>query len=271
MGPPASGDRDDRGRLAAVGRGAGRPRTAGGLRPVVGREPGQDQGLAQAEQERIRAEKAFDAEKQARDQAEQERARLEEAFQRTRSALDFFTDESDKAMAGAPELQGLRRTLLAAALDYYSDFSDLVDGDPSLRSQFETSQTKAAELMAKIGTPQQSADALEQVRQIQQKMLSSQPQSPIWQIELASVYHGLSDLRGGRELEALSNQSVQEHLSLTKDQIGRVTRWAEQRLADQRLLPFDRFACARAALVGRRRRSRSRCRPTSGKPCSIGW
>ncbi len=63
------------------------------------------------------------------------------------------------------------------ALNYYLEFIDQVGDDPALQLQLAESQMRAAGIMDKIGSPEEVQTALDQARQIQEKLLRSQPLS----------------------------------------------------------------------------------------------
>ena len=70
---------------------------------------------------------ALVAREQARTQAayDQERRRAEEAeqqFQLARGAADDMIQRANEELADNPQLEGLRRRMLEAALDYYQKF-----------------------------------------------------------------------------------------------------------------------------------------------------
>src|SRR5262249_1567674 len=93
-----------------------------------------------------RTKAAFDAEAA-------QRARAEASFRQAREIVDFFTEVSEEALADKPELQGLRRKLLGAALEYYRDFIEQRRDDPSLQSQLAASHLRVATILDEIGSP----------------------------------------------------------------------------------------------------------------------
>ncbi|HEX4142280.1 MAG TPA: protein kinase [Pirellulales bacterium] len=171
--------------------------------------------------------KAYDAAEKQRVLAEQERARAVQGFRQARQIVDFITEVSEED--DRVELQGLRRMLLAAALDYYQKFIDQGGDDPSLQSQLANSHLHVASILEEIGSKNEALAALEKARQIQEKLARSQPSASMWQAGLTAIYRQLDSLRGRRELELLAQPSVQEDLGLSANQVGRAAQLLKER------------------------------------------
>ncbi|HEY1784386.1 MAG TPA: protein kinase [Pirellulales bacterium] len=172
---------------------------------------------------------AYKAEATQRVRAERERDRAEEGVRRARQIVDFFTEVSEEELADRVELQGLRRMLLAAALDYYEDFIEQAGDDPSLQSQLASSHLRVASILDEIGSKNEALAALEKAKQIQEKLARSQPSAAIWQAGLTSIYRRLDAMRGRRELDLLAQQSVQNELGLSATQRERALQLLRER------------------------------------------
>ncbi|HUY91676.1 MAG TPA: serine/threonine-protein kinase [Pirellulales bacterium] len=173
-----------------------------------------------AEQQRTRA--AFDAEAK-------QRANAEKSFRQARQIVDFFIEVGEQELADKPELQDLRRVLLASALDYYQDFIEQARDDSSLQSQLSQTHLHVASILEEIGTQAEALAALERARQLQERLVRSHPTAPEFQRGLRTVYRRFGALRGGRELFLLSNDSVQADLQLASEQIEAIAQLQHKR------------------------------------------
>jgi serine/threonine protein kinase len=121
----------------------------------------------QEEQERTRA--AYEALKQEqrrttaalKEQAAQ-RARAEDNYRKAREVLAFLNRLGVEEMAGKPELQALRRRLLAKLLDYYQAFIDRPGDDTSAADELHEAQLQVSELLDEIGRKADALAAFEQ-------------------------------------------------------------------------------------------------------------
>lgn len=174
------------------------------------------------EQQRTRA--AYEAEAKQRENAEK-------SFRQARQIVDFFIEVSEQELADKPELQDLRRMLLASALDYYQAFIEQAHDDASLQSQLGASHLRVASILDEIGSRAEALAALERAKQLQEKLVRSHPSAPEVQRGLRSVYRRFGALRGGRELHLLSHDSVQEDLRLSAEQIEALAQLRKKREA----------------------------------------
>lgn len=78
------------------------------------------------------------------------RVRAEKSFRRAREAVDQFALISEDELAGNPLLEGARRRLLGAALEYYKQFIEQRREDPSTREDLEVSRARAEKLLAEL-------------------------------------------------------------------------------------------------------------------------
>jgi hypothetical protein len=173
-------------------------------------------------QEEARTKAAFEAEAA-------QRVRAEAIFRQAREAVDFFAELSEDELADKPELQGLRRKLLEAALAYYQNFIEQSRDDPTLQAQLAASHLRVANILEQIGTRSEALAALERARQLGEKLVRDHPNVPEFQRGLSSIYDGFGLVLGGRDLHLLSQKAVQADLKLTDDQVRKAGQLAEKR------------------------------------------
>src|SRR6185295_13041000 len=94
----------------------------------------------------------------------QQRKLAEENFQQARQMLDFFTQVSAEEMADKPGVQAVRKKLLEAALEYYEDFIEQSDDDPSVHAALAASRLRVANILGEIGSRPDEREALERAR-----------------------------------------------------------------------------------------------------------
>ena len=176
----------------------------------------------QLSEEQERTREAYDAEAK-------ERAKAEQSFRQARQIVDFLFEVSEQELADKPELQDLRRMLLASALDYYQNFIEQTRDDPSLQSQLSASHLRVASIMEEIGTRAEALAALEGAKQLQEKLVRSHPSAPEFRRGLRTVYRRFGALHGGRDLFWLSHESVQEDLRLSAEQIEALAQLRRKR------------------------------------------
>ena len=68
---------------------------------------------------------------------DKQRVLAEANFRQVRRTVDFFVEESDKAMREKPELFERRRKMLEAALTHYQDFIKQQQDDPLFEAEVE--------------------------------------------------------------------------------------------------------------------------------------
>lgn len=176
----------------------------------------------QLSEEQQRTREAYDAEAK-------ERAKAQQSFRQARQIVDFLFEVSEQELADKPELQDLRRMLLASALDYYQNFIEQTRDDPSLQSQLSASHLRVASIMEEIGTRAEALAALERAKQLQEKLVRSHPSAPEFRRGLRTVYRRFGALHGGRDLFWLSHESVQEDLRLSPEQIEALAQLRRKR------------------------------------------
>lgn len=173
------------------------------------------------EQERTKAAYKSEAE---------QRERAEKSFRQAREIVDFFTEVSEEELADKTELQGLRRMLLAASLDYYRNFIDQSGEDLSLHAQLAKSHLRVASILDEIGSRPEALAALERARQLQEKLVRHHPSVPELQMGFFAIYTRFGFVHGGRELHLLGQKAVQDDLVLTEDQVRTVGQFRNERL-----------------------------------------
>ena len=187
--------------------------------------------------EQSKTQAAFEAEAQ-------QRARAEKSSRQAREVVDFITEVSEEELADKPELAGVRRMLLAAALDYYQEFIEHSQGDPSLTAPLVASHVRVGAILDEIGSKSEALAALERARALQEKQLRKDPMMPELQRGFFSIFSRLDLLRGGRDLNLLSQRGVQEDLKLSPEQINQIEAISERRrsnLSDPRKLTAEEW------------------------------
>jgi len=159
----------------------------------------------------------------------EQRERAEASFRQARKAVDFLTQVTAADLAERPELQGVRRKLLEAALEYYQDFIEQQRDDPSLQADLAASHFRVATILDEIGSPADALVAMEQALQIQKKLVRAHPSDLEYRKALSSIYFNLDLLRGGGQLRLLSQKSVQGDLKLSEDQVQTVKQLVDRR------------------------------------------
>jgi serine/threonine protein kinase len=86
-----------------------------------------------------------------------QRARAEDNYRKAREVLDFLNRLGVEEMAGKPELQALRRRLLARLLDYYQAFIDQPGANQAADDELIDAQLQVSQLLIEVG---RKADAL---------------------------------------------------------------------------------------------------------------
>jgi serine/threonine protein kinase len=90
----------------------------------------------------------------AYDRERRKAAEADESFREARRAVDQFAKIGEEELAGNPnpQVQGLRRRLLEAALAYYQDFLDQRRDDPSTRADLQHSRDRAVTIIGELTT-----------------------------------------------------------------------------------------------------------------------
>jgi serine/threonine protein kinase len=175
-------------------------------------------------QEQARAKAAYEAEAR-------QRARADENFHQARRMLDFFTQVSAVELADKPEVQVSRRKLLEAALGYYQRFIERHRDDPTIQGNLASSYLRVSTILNEMGNPDDALANLEQAFRLQERVVCAHPgNSEHWR-KLFTMDQHLGWLRDRNQFLLLTYTSIQEELSLSPDQAGKVRNLAQQRRA----------------------------------------
>src|SRR5262249_22491186 len=124
-------------------------------------------------------------------------AREKESFQQVRAVVDRFIEVTEEELQEKPELQGLRRKLLGAALAYYQLFIEQRSDDPTLHVHLAASHLHMAKILDAIGSPADARVAIDNARQLtQQTLLRKKSAAPELQGILFAIFNTARMLRG---------------------------------------------------------------------------
>jgi hypothetical protein len=158
-----------------------------------------------------------------------QRERAENSFRQARRAVDFFTQVTEVDLAERPEMLGVRRKLLEAALEYYQEFIEQQRDYPSLHAELAASHFRVATILDAVGSPDEAVASMEQARNITENLVRDHPTFPEYRKALSSIYYNLDLLQGGGQLRLLLHKSVQEDLKLSENQVERAKQLSEKR------------------------------------------
>jgi serine/threonine protein kinase len=173
-------------------------------------------------QEQARTRQAYEAEAA-------QRARAEQSFRQARRAVDYFAQVCEEDMGDRPEMQAVRRKLLEASRQYYQEFIDQHQDDPSITAELAESHLRIGRILDQIGARADALASMEKARDIQERLVRDHPAVPEFQRGLCSIYNSLGQFRGGSKLFLLSHKSVQDDLHVTDEQRQRITPLDEAR------------------------------------------
>src|SRR5262249_19357360 len=159
-----------------------------------------------------------------RAEAEQ-RARAEKNFRQARRAVDLMSEIGQEEITDKAELQEVRRRLLEAALAYYQDFIDEHRDDPTIEAELAASHLRVATRLSEMGKRAEALAALEQARQLHERMGRDRPLPPELRGGFSSVYGNL-DLMRASQLNVLTQKPVQEDLKLSEEQARKINQLA---------------------------------------------
>jgi serine/threonine protein kinase len=86
---------------------------------------------------------------------QRERVKAEEALRNLRQArqvLDFLAEVSAAELGDRPELLPVRQKMLEGALQYYQQFVDQHQGDPSVREELDASRLRVAQILSALAS-----------------------------------------------------------------------------------------------------------------------
>jgi len=150
----------------------------------------------------------------------QQRERAEENFQQARRMLDFFTQVSADELADKPGVQAVRKKLLQAALDYYKDFIEQSDDDPSAHAALAASRLRVANILGEIGSQPDAQAAWEMAGDY----LHNHPSEAEHHRGLFfAIGHRMGFFHGHGRMSLIMKKGVQDELKLSGDQIRKTT------------------------------------------------
>src|SRR5690606_26556787 len=91
---------------------------------------------------------------------------------------ELFTRVSEDTLLNQPGMQPLRRELLEKALGYYRQFLDQRSNDPNLQDELAVTFFRVGLIIDEIESPEKALQSYERARDMQQKLLASEPDEP---------------------------------------------------------------------------------------------
>jgi len=139
--------------------------------------------------------------------ARRERDRAENSFRQARQAVDqFFTHVSEERLLNQPGLHPLRKALLQDAQQFYKEFLNQRDGDPTLRAELANAHAHVAKITSLTGSTSQAVLQYQQAVALRERLVASQPRNRSYQENLARTLNemgGVLMFLEGRADEAL--------------------------------------------------------------------
>jgi serine/threonine protein kinase len=195
--------------------------------------------------EQARAQAAYEAEAR-------QRALADANLQQARRMLNFFTQVSVKELADKPDVQGVRRKMLEAALQYYQSFIEQHRDEPAIQGELAASHLRVATILDQMGARADAVANLEKAHQLQERLVFEHPSVPEYRWRLFSIDQNLCWLRDRNQFLLLAQRSVQEELHLAAEYVQRVTDLAKKRRAvfrDRHAFNPERFPAELAKLA----------------------
>jgi serine/threonine protein kinase len=178
--------------------------------------------------EQAKTEAALDLERARAREVEAQRARAQESFDEARQAVDFFARVTEEEMPDAPELQPVRRKLLAAAQRYYQAFIEQHADDPSLEEDLAESYRHLGSILSHFDRKLDALMSFERASRLDQRLAAAHPADAHAQENLATTEKQVSALLGAGQLMLLRQPDVQTDLKLTDDQKEKVAHWVDE-------------------------------------------
>jgi serine/threonine-protein kinase len=184
-------------------------------------------------------------------QAQQESAHagearaLRQARQRVALALEAIRRQhsgaAEDVLLKEPQLEGLRRSLLGSALEFYRQLQGLLEDDPDseARAELAVAYVAVGRITAEIGSKTDALEAFGRSLELHAALAEAHPAEPKYREGWAEALAALGDLLGemGRRAEAVAalEQAVRlwEPLAATDPAPGRLRRrmaWAHQQI-----------------------------------------
>jgi tRNA A-37 threonylcarbamoyl transferase component Bud32 len=136
-------------------------------------------------------------------------ARAELNYRKAREVLEFLDRLGVEEMAGKPELQPLRRKLLAKLIEYYEGFIDQHRDDPEVADELQMARLQVSELLVEVGNKAEALAAFSSVMRDRLPFGFGRRGPP-------------GPPRGIAGQLLLGQPAVQEELNLSPEQVGRV-------------------------------------------------
>lgn len=97
-------------------------------------------------------------------------------FRKAREAVDrFFVRVTEDTLLNQPGMQPLQHELLTEALDYYRQFLDEREDDPSLRDELAETHFRVGLITEAIESPEAALPSIEKALALQQELLAESP------------------------------------------------------------------------------------------------
>lgn len=132
--------------------------------------------------------------------AVEQRGKAEHSFREARGAVDrYHTLVSENRLLNEPGLQGLRKELLQAALEYYQSFLSQRTGDPSVQQELANAWFRVGKITSLIGSKEEARQAFESAVKLQ-TALKAESDNPEITYELSNSWNELGrlDLQMGK-------------------------------------------------------------------------
>jgi serine/threonine-protein kinase len=122
----------------------------------------------------------------------------EEHYRYALDAVDRYYNQvsENPALKENSRLQGLRKSLLSTARDFYLQFLKDRAGDPALESRLTEAVGRLALIVQEIDSDAAAVRMLEEIQDVMAKLACEQPDNPALQHNLGATYHNLGVMYG---------------------------------------------------------------------------
>ena len=141
----------------------------------------------------------------ARLRIEAKEVRAQKNFDRALLAVQtMLTRLGEEKLEKVPQVQSVRRDVLADALEFYRGFLDEQGSDPRLREETARVQHTLGDLAEKLGRPAEASEAWKAEREILEALVRQFPSEPRYRRAIARSLAGQSDVleKAGKAAEA---------------------------------------------------------------------
>ena len=137
-------------------------------------------------------------------QADRNYQRAETNFRAARDVVDQFGSRLAERLADIPGASHVRRELLTETIQYYRDFVDQAQDDPTLRADLALTYSKIATLLGESGSTSAAIEAHQTARSMYARLVADEPGIREHRRHLALCWNNLAGAlaRGGRTAEA---------------------------------------------------------------------